>query len=135
VFLAKKKSSIHLSLRPLRESISIAFPIQPGPAVLIKIMVSIIAVSLNTYKVTKIASDMVISLTLKAERLEFVTSVNVLLTLRVDVHIMFVLPATNPNGSDLNARSAARRAKGRKPEVTQASSVLSHWIPAKNMPG
>ena len=34
-----------------------------------------------------------------------------------------VIPATNPNGSDLNARSAARRAKGRKPDVTQVSSV------------
>ena len=28
----------------------------------------------------------------------------------------------------MNAKIAARRAKGRKPEVTQASSVLSHWI-------
>jgi len=38
------------------------------------------------------------------------------------------MPATNPNGSDLNAQSAARRAKGWMPEVTQASSVLRHWI-------
>ncbi len=65
------------------------------------------------------------------------------------------MPATNPNGSDLNARSAARRAtnfagskiecpkdspkgelqdvirNGRKPEVTPASSVFGqerHWI-------
>ena len=38
------------------------------------------------------------------------------------------MPATNPIGSDLNARSAARRAKDRRPGVTQASSVLSHWI-------
>ena len=61
---------------------------------------------------------------------------------------MLVLPATNPNGSDLNARSAARQirldrictakglpvgrnpwmggvtAKGRKPEVTLESSVF-----------
>jgi hypothetical protein len=47
---------------------------------------------------------------------------------------MFILPATKSPGAILNARSAARKVEGRKPGVTQASSVLSHWIPAKNMP-
>ena len=54
---------------------------------------------------------------------------------RTDNCEMFVVPATKSPGAILNARSAARRAEGRTPEVTQASSVLSHWVPAKNMPG
>ena len=43
-------------------------------------------------------------------------------------HKMLVLPATKSYGTILNSRRLARRAKGRMPEVTQASSVLNHWI-------
>jgi hypothetical protein len=49
----------------------------------------------------------------------------------IDVYIIgriHVVPATKSPGTILNAQSAARRANGRTPEVTQVSSVLSHWI-------
>jgi len=55
-------------------------------------------------------------------------NIDVLLARRIDIDNILVMPATKSPGAILNARSAARRAKGRKPEVTQASSVLSHWI-------
>ena len=57
-----------------------------------------------------------------------------LLLAHTAVRNKLVMPATNSIGSNLNARSAARRAKGRRPGVTQASSVFGHWIPAKSMP-
>ena len=65
-------------------------------------------------------------------------NIDVLLARRIDIDNILVMPATKSPGAILNARSAARRVEGRRPEVTQASSVLElerHWIPAKNMLG
>ena len=89
-----------------------------------------IAIPLNIYKLTFITSNIEIYRLCKAERPGFEQSVNVLFTMCCHIHIMLVLPATKSPGAILNARSAARRAEGRKPGVTQASSVLSHWITA-----
>ena len=47
---------------------------------------------------------------------------------RTAVRNKLVMPVTKSPGAILHARSAARRVKGRTPEVTQESSVLSHWI-------
>ena len=69
-----------------------------------------------------------ISWTSKGKKLEFEKSVNSLLSMRVDNHNMLVLSTTKSPRAILNSRRLARWAKGRKPEVTQSSGVLSHWI-------
>ena len=60
--------------------------------------------------------------------LELKNSIYVIPSKQILVLNKHVMPATKSPGAILNSQRLARRAKGRTPEVTQASSVLSHWV-------